>query len=94
MKYKLKFTKTFHKNVKKFRKNKELVESLMGRIEKIVENPNCGKPLKYALSSYRSVRVKNRYRLIYKVDEERKEVILVAFGHRKKIYEILLLSEE
>ncbi len=49
MKYKLKFTKTFHKNVKKFRKNKELVESLMERIEKIIENPNCGKPLKYAL---------------------------------------------
>ncbi len=41
-----------------------------------------------------SVRVKNRYRLIYKVDEERREVILIAFGHRKKIYEILLLSEE
>ena len=62
MKYKLKFTKTFQKNVKKFRKNKELVETLMERIEKIVENPNYGKPLKYALSRYRSVRVKNRYR--------------------------------
>ncbi|WP_456473666.1 type II toxin-antitoxin system RelE family toxin [Candidatus Pyrohabitans sp.] len=94
MKYKLKFTKAFQKNIKKFRKNKEIVEGLMGRIEKIIENPDCGKPLKYALSSYRSVRVKSRYRLIYKVDEERKEVILVAFGHRKRIYEVLLLSEE
>ena len=52
------------------------------------------KPLKYALAGYRSVRVRNKYRLIYRVDIERKEIILVAFGHRKKIYEIILLSEE
>lgn len=38
MRYKLKFTKTFQKNVKKFRKNKKLVEGLMGRIEIITPN--------------------------------------------------------
>ncbi len=94
MKFKLKFTKTFENSFKKFKKNKELIDELLKKIEKILENPDCGKPLKYTLSKYRSIRVKNKYRLIYRVNEEVKEIILVAFGHRKKIYEILLLTEE
>jgi mRNA-degrading endonuclease RelE of RelBE toxin-antitoxin system len=62
-KYKLKFTKTFQKHVKKFRKDKELVEELIKKIERLLENPEIGKPLRYALSKYRSVIVKKKYRL-------------------------------
>jgi len=34
--------------------------------------------------------VKGKYRLVYRVDEEEKEVLLVAFGHRKEIYKFMM----
>jgi len=34
--------------------------------------------------------VKGKYRLVYRVDEEEKEVLLVAFGHRKEIYNFVM----
>lgn len=59
-----------------------------------MENPNAGKPLKYTLSKYRSIRIKEKYRLLYHVREETKEVILIAFGHRKDIYKWLVLHSQ
>jgi mRNA-degrading endonuclease RelE of RelBE toxin-antitoxin system len=38
--------------------------------------------------------VKGKYRLVYKVNEEDKEVILVAFGHRKEIYKFMMFLQE
>jgi mRNA-degrading endonuclease RelE of RelBE toxin-antitoxin system len=34
--------------------------------------------------------VKEKYRVVYRVDEEEKEVRLVAFGHRKDIYKLMM----
>ncbi|MFW6194535.1 MAG: type II toxin-antitoxin system RelE family toxin [Halobacteriota archaeon] len=34
------------------------------------------------------------YRLVYKVDEEEKEITLIAFGHRKEIYRLMMFLEE
>jgi mRNA-degrading endonuclease RelE of RelBE toxin-antitoxin system len=38
--------------------------------------------------------VKGKYRLVYKVNEEEKEIILVAFGHLKEIYKFMMLLRE
>ena len=85
MSYRLKYTQTFEKQIEKIKKkDKALME------EKLQQIPYTGKPLEYRLAPYRSVRVKGKYRLVYRVDEEEKEVLLVAFGHRKEIYKFMM----
>ena len=91
MSYRLKYTPTFEKQIEKIKKkNKALMEAAAKKAEKLQGMPYTGKPLKYRLAPYRSVRVKGKYRLVYRVDEEEKEVVLVAFGHRKEIYRFML----
>ena len=95
MTYRLKYTQTFEKQIEKIKKkDKTLTEEAMKKVEKLQEMPYTGKPLEYRLAPYRSVRVKRKYRLVYRVDEEEKEVALVAFGHRKEIYKFLLFLRE
>lgn len=95
MTYQLKYTQTFEKQIEKIKKkDKVVMEETIKKVEKLREMPYTGKPLKYRLAPYRSVRVKGKYRLVYKVDEEEKEVVLVAFGHRKEIYRFLMFLRE
>ena len=91
MSYRLKYTQTFEKQIeKKKKKDKALMKEAMKKVEKLQQMPYAGKPLGYRLAPYRSVRVKGKYRLVYRVDKEEKEVLLVAFGHRKEIYKFVM----
>lgn len=45
-----------------------------------------GKPLRYTLKGYRSLRV-SKYRIIYKIHPIDKVVIIYAIHHRKDAYE-------
>ena len=77
-------THSFKDDVKKIR-DKGLKERLQKQIEKVAENPNFGKPLRYGLRGEWSVRVKP-YRLIYKVEGDK--LILLRFEHRKEVYDV------
>jgi len=90
--YRLKYTQTFEKQIEKIKKkDKALMEEAMKKVEKLQQIPYTGKPLEYRLAPYRSVGVKGKYRLVYRVDRvEEKEVLLVAFGHRKQIYKFMM----
>lgn len=44
-----------------------------------------GKPLRYSLKGHRRIRVSD-YRIVYRVDEKEKQVIIVAIKHRKNVY--------
>ena len=44
-----------------------------------------GKPLRYSLKGHRRLRVGD-YRIVYRVELEQKNVIIVAIKHRKKVY--------
>jgi len=91
--YGLKYTGTFKKQIDRVKKkDRALMEELMKKVRKLQEAPYSGKPLKHRLSHYRSIRVKGKYRLIYRVDENENEVVLAAFGHREEIYELTLFS--
>lgn len=68
-------TDSFRADVKKIR-DKSLKERLRKQIEKVAENPNFGRPLRYDLRGEWSVRVKP-YRLIYKVEGDK--LILLRF---------------
>ena len=95
MSYRLKYTQTFEKQIEKIKKkDKALMQETAKKVEKLQEVPYTGKLLKYRLALYRAVRVKGKYRLVYKVNEEEEEVILVAFGHRKEIYKIMMFLQE
>ncbi|MBC2699985.1 MAG: type II toxin-antitoxin system RelE/ParE family toxin [ANME-2 cluster archaeon] len=73
----MKYTKIFKKQIENVnKKNKELMKELMQKVKKLYDTPYSGKPLKYRLSNYRSLRVKGKYRLIYMVDENEREVTL------------------
>jgi addiction module RelE/StbE family toxin len=75
-------TDKFKDDVKKVR-DKGLKEKLRKQIDKIAENPNFGKPLRYDLRGECSIYVRP-YRLIYKVKGDK--LILLRFEHRKEVY--------
>jgi addiction module RelE/StbE family toxin len=87
--YKIIYTKSFETSIRKFKKDKKLMEFLFKKIISLKEEQK-GKFLTRNLSGYKSLRVAGKYRLIFKVCENEKEVILIIFGHRKIIYDYAL----
>ena len=59
-----------------------LLQKLKKQIEKIIENPETGKPLKYRKGE-RSLYIRP-FRLVYVV--RLNEIILLKFDHRKRVY--------
>jgi mRNA-degrading endonuclease RelE of RelBE toxin-antitoxin system len=76
------WTRKFERELRKLR-----IEALKGRvkdqIEKILDNPETGKPLRFALKSERFVYVPP-YRLIHAMQGE--TLYLLRFEHRKTVY--------
>ena len=60
-----------------------LLKKLKSQIEKIIQNPEIGKPLKY-IRGERSLYIKP-FRLVYSVKDD--TLFLLKFGHRKKVYD-------
>lgn len=55
--------------------------------QRIMVDPiTFGKPLRYSLKGHRRIRVSD-YRIVYRIDHEKNNVIIVAIKHRKDIYE-------
>lgn len=79
---KVTFTETFEKQVKKL-KDGSMKERIKKQIEKIIEHPLIGKPLRYDLKGERTVYIKP-YRLVYAVKGD--EIIFLRCGHRAEIY--------
>ena len=63
---------------------KQLKSTLRG----LYENPYLGKELRDELINFRSLKIK-RYRAICQIDNQNKEAIVYAVGHRRDIYEIV-----
>lgn len=60
--------------------------SIQKKLEAILEKPTvCGRPLKHELKDYWRARV-DPYRIIYEINEEEKQVILLCVDTRDKIY--------
>jgi mRNA-degrading endonuclease RelE of RelBE toxin-antitoxin system len=76
------WTKGFETSFKKIR-DKKTKERIIKQIEKIIDDPRVGKPLRHGLKGEQSVRIKP-HRLIYKVEDEK--LYLLRFFHREKGY--------
>ncbi|MDJ0649508.1 MAG: type II toxin-antitoxin system mRNA interferase toxin, RelE/StbE family [Xenococcaceae cyanobacterium MO_188.B19] len=101
MEYKIKITPLAIEMLSKIKDVREQ-KGLGKRIEKLKNEPDKqGKPLSGKLKGYRSIRaLGQRYRIVYRVDQEKIIVIIIGLGIRKEgakkdIYETLnkLLSD-
>ncbi len=64
-------------------------KNIKSGLKGLAENPYIGKPLQNELAPFRSLKLK-RFRIIYRIDEGNTRVVVVAIGHRKDIYEVIL----
>jgi len=84
-KYELLYSETSRKLILKL--HPRLKPVIKSKIESIREDPYIGKPLERELSGYLSVRT-NRYRIIYKILEDKRVIQIYHVGHRRDIYEL------
>ena len=76
-------TKKFSEKPRKLDKSQQ--KTILGRMEKIIREPELGKPLRKELAGYRAERVE-KLRIVYKVEEKQKHIIFTFVSHRKKAY--------
>jgi addiction module RelE/StbE family toxin len=76
------YTDEFKKDIRKI-KDRNCQVKIKKMIQKIIENPSIGKPLKYELVGLMSIRI-TKSRLIYEVRDD--TIILHKFEHRKSVY--------
>ncbi|MCK4613454.1 MAG: type II toxin-antitoxin system RelE/ParE family toxin [Thermoplasmata archaeon] len=60
-------------------------EAILHSIERILEKPHKGSLLVYSNEKCLKWRT-GSYRIVYKVEEKEKKVILLVVAHRKKVY--------
>lgn len=64
---------------------KDHQKAIITSLTEIIEDPILGKPLIRELSGKFSFRV-GVYRIVYKVDQKDRRVIVLRIGHRSKVY--------
>ena len=82
--YKVEIKKSAFKDLEKLAK--DIVPQIFRKIEALSENPRLSQSLKLkgTENSYR-LRI-GRYRIIYRIDDDEKMVVVFGVGHRKEIY--------
>ena len=96
MTYQVKITPFANRASKKF--SPEVKKAAKAALKELAKNPYLGKELQAELSGFWSYKFL-RHRIIFKVDTQKKTVIVWAVGHRRDIYEafgdhLLSLSSE
>lgn len=76
------WTKKFERELRKLR-DKTIKDRVRLQIQKILDSPETGKPLRFALKGERSIYLPP-YRLVYAVQGE--TLYLLRFEHRKAVY--------
>ena len=71
---------------KSCRKNPVLKDILKKKMEEIIQSPYHFKPLKYGLAGERRVHVKKSFVLKFGIDEPKKTVVFLFFGHHDEAY--------
>ena len=81
--YSLAVTKRFKNSFEKL--PRDVQERVYGKLVSLLENPYSGMRLRGELSGLYRLRVGD-YRVIYAIDEEKRLVVLLDVGHRRRIY--------
>jgi mRNA-degrading endonuclease RelE of RelBE toxin-antitoxin system len=87
--------KTFSENFKTHKRDGEFTHALDKKMQRLRQDPDSvGGFLAGRLHGYKSTRIIRKYRLIFKIDEERHMVILMAIDHRKNDYLNFTFSDD
>ncbi len=76
------YTAEFKRDVRKVKDNK-IRDRIKKIVQKISDNPEVGKPLRYDLFGLRSIQIPP-FRILYEIREDL--IILHKFEHRKGVY--------
>ena len=79
----IRFTPSAAKAIKKF--DPEIRRRVRRALELLTEEPERGKPLQLTLKGLRSWRTGD-FRIVYRVIEQRIEIVVIAVGHRRDVY--------
>ena len=75
------------KNIEKLcKKNNSMREALKNKMNEIIENSNHYKPLKHDLAGERRVHIMKSFVLKFEIDENKKIVEFIFFGHHDEAY--------
>lgn len=86
MAYQVKITAFANNAAKKL--NPEIKKAAKAALKELAENPYLGKELQTELSGFWSYRLL-RYRIVFKANTQKKNIIVWAIGHRRDIYETM-----
>ncbi|MBN1761700.1 MAG: type II toxin-antitoxin system RelE/ParE family toxin [Methanomicrobia archaeon] len=76
------YTEEFKRDVQKV-KDKKIQDRIKKIVQKLKDNPEIGKQLRYDLSGFRSIRL-HPFRMLYEIRDDL--IILHKFEHRKRVY--------
>ena len=76
------FSDEFRREFKRI-KDKATRLKIIKQLKKLSKVPESGKPLKYDLKSYRTIRAAP-FRIIYRIEKD--TIIINCFDHRKDVY--------
>ncbi|AFV22497.1 hypothetical protein Mpsy_0286 [Methanolobus psychrophilus R15] len=86
MTYDIIISPTFEKDAKAIlKKDSALSTRIHKTVTSILENPECGKPLRNVLKGYRRVHV-GHFVMIYKIDDTSNTLTLLKLTHHDKAY--------
>ncbi len=85
MTFRILYSETSRNQIKSL--HPELKPIIKRSIERLSEDPLLGKALEKDLSGFRSLRTR-RFRILYKVDDETRAVLIYYVGLRKDVYEL------
>jgi len=67
--------------------------AIRSALDSLSEEPRLGKALQRELTCFWSLRV-GRYRIIYRLDSTKKQILIYTLGKRERIYEDLAREAE
>lgn len=86
MSWTIRYTASAAKAIRKL--DPQIQRRVRAAVEALAEDPERGKPLQLTLQGLRSLRTGD-YRVIYRTVADRLEVLVVAAGHRREVYDRL-----
>ena len=85
VRYHLKVTSSFQRILTKLkRRHSPLLGEIDRSVEKILTQPELGKPLRHNLKNFRRIHIEGSFVLLYEIHND--EVRLIDFDHHDKVY--------
>ena len=86
MSWTVSYTKSAAKAIRSL--DPQVQSKVLAAIKKLTEEPSRGKPLQLTLRGLRSWRTGD-WRIVYRATQEKLEILVIAVGHRRDVYDRL-----